>query len=204
MSVMRSLTAFLGSLALVLVAAPAAQARQYTHNDGAGDTLSFYDQQPYEVSNPAHSHGDITRVQIKHNKRYVQMFMTFRSLGTGDDGISAYFNVQNGRHQVRHVAVGVGPTSVGGLEIMNAGYKHVKCRGTRGAGVNTTTRLLAVTVPRTCFNNPKVIRLNANAEGADNEREHVTYVDDALTAGYPSDPYNYQSPVGWTPWVKRS
>jgi hypothetical protein len=200
---MRALAALLGSLALVLGVAPAVQAKQYTHNDRVGDTLSFYDQEPYEVSNPAHTHGDITRVQIKHNKHYVQLFMTFRSLGVGDDRIAVHFNVQNGRRQVRHVAVRVAPTGVWGLEILNAGYKDVTCRGTRGAGLNTTSRLLAVTVPRTCFGKPKVIRLNANAEGDDHVRERVTYVDDALTSGYPSAPYNYQSPVVWTPWVRR-
>ena len=43
---MRLLLAFFAALISVAAAAPAAQARQYTHNDGAGDMHQFQDQQP--------------------------------------------------------------------------------------------------------------------------------------------------------------
>lgn len=58
-------------------------------------------------------------------------------------------------------------------------------------------------VSRNCFNNPKVIRLNANSQSGDHSDVHPDNVADALSAGYPSNPFNFQSSVAWSPWVKR-
>ena len=197
---MRSWVATLAAVVLLLVAAPPAHARQHTHADGSGDVHTLYDFEP-SGDVPAHAEGDITRVQIRHNTRYIQLFMTFRSLGTG---VGAFFNVQNGRHQNRHIFVGTRGASTYGLQITKTGSsQNLRCRGMRAAAVNTGTRTLAVTFPRTCFNNPKVVRLNAWASNGDGAEERTFFVDDALTAGYISYPYNYQSPVVWTPWVKR-
>ena len=111
--------------------------------------------------------------------------------------------MQNGRHQVRHVYVDLTPAAVTAPKITNGAYQHVSCRGIRRSALNPSSRTVAVKVPRTCFNRPKVVRLNANAEASTRADPHTTYVDDALTPGYPSSPYNYQTPEVWTPWVKR-
>ena len=152
---------------------------------------------------PTQAHGDITRVHISNGKHLVRLGMTLRDIAGAQDSITTYFNVQNGRHRIRHVAVAITSDSVSAPAVTNAAYKNVHCRGTRHSSVSAATRILTVTVPRACFGNAKVLRLNANTETRNGSDIHTTYVDDALTSGYPSSPYNFQSPVVWTPWVKR-
>lgn len=190
------------AVGLLVVVTPAAQAGRYVYRDGAGDVHTLIDQGKGALA-PDRARGDITRVAITNGRRAVRLGMTLRDLAGPDEIITATFNVQNGRHRTRHVSIDIAADSVSAPRVTNGADNNVRCRGMRSASVSAATRILTVTVPRACFNRPKVLRLNANTEGRSAADVRTTYVDDALTAGYPDYPHDFQSPVVWTPWVKR-
>ena len=103
------------SVPLLAISAPSAHARSWTHDDGTGDVWQYYYEDDYHPV-PSQGEGDITRVRLNHNPRYVQLFMTLRDNNASTALSYYYFELQNGRRLVREVEVlhgaGASPTAI--------------------------------------------------------------------------------------------
>jgi hypothetical protein len=190
------------SVPLLAMAAPAAHARSWTHDDGTGDVWQYYYEDDYQPA-PAQGEGDITRVRLNHNPRYVQLFMTLRD-NNASTALSYYiFELQNGRRLAREVEVlhgaGHSPNAILRIHKGLATSALVHCRGKKRATINWTTHTVAATIPRACFGRPKYLRVSAYDYLSYSGREDL-FTDDAQSAGM-------HSPFGanqeWSPWVRR-
>ena len=157
------------------------------------------------TSSPPHAspdqvEGDVTQVQLRHNKSYVQLFMSLRDIKRETLNSFFYFNLQNGRKKLTQVTVGTYPRfgkPDGVLTIKDGRERTSKCRGTKGFAINWETNKVAVTLPRTCVGNPKYLRMQA-FDSLDYDTAS-NYSDDALGTGDA-----FIAARGWTPWVGRS
>ena len=202
---LRILTSVLATALTVPVlalGAPTAQAGSWTHADGTGDVWQYYYDDDYHPA-PTQAEGDITRVRLNHNRRYVQLFMTLRDTNASTDLSYYVFELQNGRHQVREVEVfhkaGSSPNAI--LRILKgpATSALVRCRGMKRATISWTTHTVAATIPRTCFGRPKYLRVSAFDYLSYSGREDL-FTDDAQSGGMHSPFGGYRK---WSPWVKR-
>jgi len=149
---------------------------------------SPYEPAPYQVE------ADITQVQLRHNRNYVQLSMKVCEARRETRYSFFGFTLQTGRKEATEVLVATYRTDRDGvLLIRDARGRDKKCSGLRGFKINWDTNTVAVTIPRTCVGRPSVLRMKAHS-GAELATDDY-YHDDAL-----SD--RYSSPA-WTPWVRR-
>ena len=174
--------------------APAA-AGDYTHADGTGDMWTATGADPY-VQAPGQVEGDVTRVQLKHNRSYVQLFMAVREARRETLNSFYFFSLQNGRKQQTLVSVSTyrrfgQPDGV--LRIQDPRTnKSRTCRGFKGFRINWEAGTVGITIPRTCVGQPAVLRMRAydhlNYDTIDD------YADHAQSAGLSAP---------WSRWVRR-
>jgi hypothetical protein len=195
---MRLLVSGLVAALVALSTATPAVAGDYVHTDGAGDMYRVLNR---DASAPAPDQveGDISRVQIKHNRRYVQLFMTVREAKRETLNTFFFFTLQNGRKQVTDVTVGTYPAQgfPDGVLTIKDGRTHrdKRCRGLKGFKISWDTNLVAVTIPRTCVKRPKYLRVQAvSAVDYDTTQD---FIDDGQSAGNPD------THTAWSPWVRR-
>jgi hypothetical protein len=187
---------------VLAIGAPTAHARSWTHDDGTGDVWQYYYDDDYHPA-PSQGEGDITRVRLNHNRRYVQLFMTLRDNNASTARSYYYFEVQNGRRWVREVevfhAAGSSPDTILRIHKGPATSALVGCRGMKRATINWTTHTVAATIPRACFGHPKYLRVSAYDYLSYSGREDL-FTDDAQSARMHYPFGGYQK---WSPWVKR-
>jgi hypothetical protein len=183
---------------LALGSAAPAFAGDYVHTDPTGDMWrsGVEIEDPYSPD-PGQVEGDITRVQMRHNRRHVQLFMTVREAERETTNTWFFFSLQNGRKQRTDVNVSTYTSARDGvLTIKDPRYRDKKCRGLKGFKINWDTNTVAITIPRTCVGRPKLLRLTASdALQEDPSLDH--FIDYAQTG------LGYRGPTVWSPWVRR-
>ncbi len=196
---MRILLSGIVAVLLALSAAGAAEAKIYVHDDSTGDVWVAFDLETASLV-PDQVEGDVTSVQLRHNKAYVQLFMSLREIKRETLNNFFYFNLQNGRKKITQVTVGTYPRfgkPDGVLTVRDGRHRTSKCRGTKGFAINWETNQVAVTLPRTCVGDPKYLRMQAFTSFDHDTAKN--YSDDALST---SDAFI--AARGWTPWVGRN
>ncbi len=195
---MRLLISGLIAALVALSSATPAVARDYVHTDGSGDMWTAQNADPY-VQSPGQVEGDITRVQMRHTRSHVQLFMTVREAKRETLNTFFYFTLQNGRKKLTQVNVGTyrhfGKPD-GALTIEDSRYRNKKCRGLKGFKINWETNTVAITIPRTCVGRPKLLRVKPYLS------LNYDTLDDYADAGHSAlDPFYHWQP--WSPWVRR-
>lgn len=164
------------------------------HNDNTGDVWVAYDLDSAPPV-PDQVEGDVTQVQLKHNKSYVQLFMSLRDIKRGTLNNFFYFTLKNGKREITRLTVETFPElgkPDGVLTVRDGRNRTSKCRGAKGFAINRETGRVAITLPRSCVGNPKYLRLQAF-----DTFDYATgkgYSDDAL-----STTDAFISARGWTP-----
>ncbi len=195
---MRLLVAGITAALLALSSATPAVAGDYVHTDGTGDMWrSGIDVDDGYHPDPSQVEGDITRVQMRHTRSHVQLFMTVREAKRETLNTFFHFELQNGRKKLTQVDVLTYRNAPDGVLVIEDGRNRDKrCRGLKGFKINWDTNTVAVTLPRTCFGRPKVLRVKPY--------DYVVYDSwtDYSDAGQSAlDPYYGGQP--WSRWVRR-
>ena len=197
---MRLLISGLVAALVALSTAVPAVAREYVHTDATGDMWrSGIDIEDPYTPDRWQVEGDITRVQMKHNRHHVQLFMTVREAKRETLNTWFYFTLQNRRKKLTKVTVStsrIAGHQDGALTIQNPRtYKNKKCRGFKAFKINWDTNTVAVTIPRTCVGRPKLLRVLAS--DALQEDQGPNFYDFAQIGAV------YQGQSLWSPWVRR-
>ena len=195
---MRLLLAGITAALLALSSATPAVAGDYVHTDGSGDMWrSGVDVDDGYHPDPSQVEGDITRVQMRHTRSHVQLFMTVREAKRETLNTFFHFKLQNGRKKLTQVNVGTYRSAPDGvLTIEDARYREKRCRGLKGFKINWDTNTVAVTIPRTCVGRPKVLRLKPYLS-----LDYDTVFDYADAGQSALNPFFGGQP--WSRWVRR-
>ncbi len=200
---MRILVSGVLTASLVLLTPGLAEAKSHTRRDPAGDVWVGQSVPPQASTRaPEHSEGDISVVRLKHNRKYLQLFMTLRDIKRETLSSGWQFRLQNRRKKLTHVEVRAdhrtGGSPDGTLWVTDAFGEPKSCAGTRGFAINWVRNVVAITIPRTCIGNARFVRTQAWSFHFYETTNDIVFRDDGFSN---TDPYSRKP--RWSPWVRR-
>lgn len=149
-------------LGLVALTPGAAHAKSHTMRDASGDVYKvtglLNGNQPTKA--PGERVADLTSVTTQHSARAVTITVAMRKLP--QDAGAAILQVRTSAGGPAYIVQGIHLGNVAFAE-MARGFdatEPLECAGLR-AKVRTSSRTVAVTVPRACLGNPRWVRVGA-------------------------------------------
>lgn len=190
---MRRLIAILFlSVALVgtsTIATAPAQAKKWRHQDAIGDVMKSpgYDESGMtDKAEPApdFTHGDITRVLVKHKHRVLVIHMRVRGPVRGPIMVGSM--IKTPRKQLMLMSVRVPGGFMNSTELIDVAKMDdddgatVRCRGLKRL-VSPDRRLITLRVPTRCIGHPRWVRLSVHLSTANPNGD--MFDDDGLRTG---------------------
>lgn len=164
---------------LGLVATPA-HANKYVYNDATADVVSVTGASETMAPAPERTNGDIAYSKVNHRARKVVLTLRYRDLeGVGLQ--SHFFSIRTPTF-TRDVYVVAASGFWGGKAFMQTPRgKRVRCHLAKK--IDYTTNTVTVSVPRTCLDKPRWVKVAMAQVSFDSVESETIYADDARVSG---------------------